>query len=214
MASIRVCLAAGVVCQREDLPLCVCVCVCRRERVCVASGETLKKKKPCWFSMQMTALVVTKALMLGLEKWSDSVTTPGHFRHVFVYSCFIPFAVAITQMFPNFPVFTPLSLFGVSKGNVWKNVNKTARWCRCLYFSSCACRYWQRDTVHMKERKKASALTSELVISKCAHCNLNFRINSWSEHVPGAVWLVQISFVCYCFFFFSWGGVEAEGEGE
>lgn len=162
--------------------------------------------------MQMTALVVTKALMLGLEKWSDSVTTPGHFRHVFVYSCFIPFAVAITQMFPNFPVFTPLSLFGVSKGNVWKNVNKTARWCRCLYFSSCACRYWQRDTVHMKERKKASALTSELVISKCAHCNLNFRINSWSEHVPGAVWLVQISFVCYCFFFFLGGGLRLRGK--
>lgn len=68
--------------------------------VCGTAGETPKKKKPCWFSMQMTALVVTKALMLGLEKRSDSVTTPGHFRHVFVYSCFIPFSVAISQMFP------------------------------------------------------------------------------------------------------------------
>lgn len=40
----------------------------RRLCVCATAGETPKEKKPCWFSMQMTALVVTKALMLGLEK--------------------------------------------------------------------------------------------------------------------------------------------------
>lgn len=179
-------------------------CVCMEESECVTIWETLKKKKPCWFSMQMTALVVTKALMLGLEKWSDSVTTPGHFRHVFVYSCFIPFSVAISQMFPiSLFLHCRASFFGVSSKMCERMLTKQ-RGVADVYTLVLALRLTVLAEGYStyEGTSEASVLTTELVISKCAHCNLDFNISRWSEHIPDTICPVSILFGCYYF----WGG--------